>query len=166
MNNNIFNFKYLIRFSNWFFLCLSILLLILFIYNSIHLALGDDTGSLSDNYNYGENFSVIEFQIKSIVRLLFLSFYFFLVSKMFRTINVDTLFSIRVVKLLRLFGFLIFVPFLFALFTNLISYFESWFFIDALIGNLAYVTAGILSLFMAKVFSEGYKLKQENDLTI
>ena len=123
-------------------------------------------GDFYKDYVFGDGFDVVEFHRNSVFRLLFLSVYFFIISVIFKTIKVNTLFSYDVIKLLKRFTLLNVLPFLYSLIYNITTYGETWFFESAFLGNFMYISIGLISLFMTGILKKGYEVQTENELTI
>ncbi|MCC1485286.1 DUF2975 domain-containing protein [Winogradskyella immobilis] len=158
------------------FLTMSILLMLVTIYRVTNMLVGEDlqysedgkyiVQKFSDGLVYTEPDNYNELRKRGLFNIGYLSLYLFIVSLIFKSVSAESVFSRKVITILRIFAIVNFVPFLYALIYNITTWRESWFFEDVLYSNLAFVLAGLSTLIITAVFKKGLKVQRENDLTI
>lgn len=160
----------------WLFLIMSVLLIILALYRMINILSGETLEYSEDGkyilYKYEDSFiktsleDHVKIRRKGVFNIFYLSFYFLISSIIFKNVRVETIFSMKVINILRVFAIINFLPFFHSLIYNITTWGESWVFFDAFYTNLVYIVIGFFSLFIAAVFKQGLRVQQENDLTI
>ncbi len=156
---------YVSTISFWGYFIFTIILSILLITNQFTQENGDYfqvsipfTGSVIKGINHPLTLLAI------IAFFLFYSAFFYLLTQLFKTFKAEKLFTENAIVFLKRFTILnLIVPLLYLIIGAIATHHIST---DDLISGLLHVFLGIFAAFIAAIFKLGYRLQEENDLTI